>query len=261
MTAAVRFARAAALAGCVMMLAAGCGGASGSAASDTETATSAPPSHTPAPPPDKGPPCEGSPTAKGLHVLRGGSEVLPGGAGPVLYKEGGSDGTHRTATLTNGTGTGTAQAGTESWPVRLGQALTVHGKAFTVSQICTYRVVLTPKDGTTVTQPPVPNVVDPKWPALTDGRLRLRWHVPNTEEHGAISAVLQDVAADPARADISVTSRAGGGGVYSDARVGDTLEFAGRLWKLTAIDTGDGDPSGANPNSGYVDLQLIGPSS
>ncbi|MEU3504251.1 hypothetical protein ABZ726_27095, partial [Streptomyces hundungensis] len=88
MTAAVRFARAAALAGCVMMLAAGCGGASGSAdASDAETATSAQPSHTPAPPPDKGPPCEGSPTAKGLHVLRGGSEVLPGGAGPVLYKD------------------------------------------------------------------------------------------------------------------------------------------------------------------------------
>ncbi|MFE9404319.1 hypothetical protein ACFYNY_21485 [Streptomyces sp. NPDC006530] len=246
----------------MVMLAAGCGGASGSAdSSATKSSTSSPPSHSPAPPADKGPQCEGAATAKGLHVLRGGSEALPGGAGPVLYREGGSDGTHRTATLTNGAGSGTAQSGTESWPVRTGQSLAVRGKAFTVSQICTYRVVLTPKDGTTVTQPPVPNAVDPHWPDLTDGRLRLRWHVPNTEIHGAISAVLKDVAADPARADIAVTSRAGGGASYTDARIGDTLEFAGRLWKLTAIDTGDGNPSGANPNSGYVDLQLIGPSS
>ncbi|MFG2720970.1 hypothetical protein ACGFW5_22135 [Streptomyces sp. NPDC048416] len=258
MTALVRSLRAAALVGCVLVPAAACGGASGG----SEAADTPPPSsRTPAPPADKGPACEGTPTAKGLHVLRGGSQALPGGAGPVLYKEGGSDGTHRTATLTNGTGTGTAQAGTTSWPVRPGQTLAVGGKAFAVSQICTYRVVLTPKDETAVTQSPVPNAVDPGWPSLTDGRLRLRWHVPNTERHGAISAILHDVAADPDRADIVITSRAGGGAGYEDARVGDTLEFAGRLWKLTVIDTGDGNPSMANRNSGYVDLQLIGPSS
>ncbi|MER0445456.1 hypothetical protein ABR738_12920 [Streptomyces sp. Edi4] len=257
MTARIRPVRAAALAGCMLVLAAGCGGASGGVDAST---TPPPRSPAPAPPADKGPECEGAPAAKGLHVLRGGSETLPGGAGAVLYKEGGSDGTHRTATLTNGTGTGTASAGTESWPVRPGQSLTVKGKAFTVSQICTYRVVLTPKDETTVNQSPVPNAVDPRWPDLTDGRLRLRWHVPNTEQHGAISAVLHDVDADPARAYIAVTSRAGGGASYQDARVGDTLEFAGRLWKLTVIDTGDGNPSMANPHSGYVDLQLLGPS-
>ncbi|MFG3286040.1 hypothetical protein [Streptomyces sp. NPDC048111] len=257
MTAFVRSVRAGALAGCVLVLAAGCGGGSGGAdASDTPP----PPSHAPAPPADKGPQCEGTTTAKGLHVLRGGSETLPGGAGPVLYKEGGSDGTHRTATLSNGTGTGSAQSGTESWRVRPGQSLTVKGTTFTVSQICTYRVVLTPKDGTAVTQSPTPNPVDPTWPDLNNGRLRLRWHVPNTEKNGAISAVLHDVEAGPDRAYIAVTSRAGGGAAYQDARVGDTLEFSGRLWKVTVIDTGDGNPSMANPRSGYVDLQLIGPS-
>ncbi|MFE9536884.1 hypothetical protein [Streptomyces sp. NPDC006691] len=251
--------RAAALAGCVLVLAAACGGASGGAHA-SDTATPPPPSRSPAPPADKGPRCEGTPTAKGAHVLRGGSEVLPGGAGPVLYREGGSDGTHRTATLTNGTGMGAAQAGTESWPVRTGQALRVGGKAFTVSQICTYRVVLTPKDGTAGAPRPVPNAVDPEWPPLTDGRLRLRWHVPNTEKHGLISVVLDDVEADPDRASITIPSRVGGGAGYADARVGDTLEFAGRLWKLNSIDAGDGSPAMDNPRSGHVDLQPIGPS-
>ncbi|MFK8905621.1 hypothetical protein [Streptomyces sp. YS-3] len=249
MTTVVRSVRAAALAGCVLVLGAGCAGVSGADVSDPTTATPPPSSRTAAPAADKGPQGEGSDTVKGLHVLRGGSEVLPDGAGPVLYKEGGSDGTHRTATLTNGTGTGTAQAGTRTWPVRPGQSLTVNGKTFTVSQICTYRVVLTPKDQTTVSQSPVPSALDPKLPALTDGRLRLRWHVPDTERHGAISAVLQNVVADPARAHISVTSRVGGGAVYDDARIGDALEFEGRLWQLTAIDTGDGAPSLAHRGS------------
>lgn len=239
--------------GCVL-LAAACG------PSGTKAAPSPSPSTTlPAPPADKGPECVGDSAAKGLHVLRGGAVQLPGGAGSVLYKEAQADGSSRTAVLTNGTGTGTAWAGTETWPVTPGQTLTVGSGAYTVSQICTYRVVLTPKDQNAVTQPPVPNAIDPNWPDLNDGRLRLRWHVPNTDYRGAISAILKNVAADPARADIAVVTGAGGGASYDDARVGDTLEFAGRLWKLTVIDVGDGNPSGANRNSGYVDLQLIGP--
>ncbi|MFJ6798660.1 hypothetical protein [Streptomyces sp. NPDC091268] len=251
----MKTARITAAVGCVLLVAA-CG------PSGTKAAPSPSPSTAlPAPPADKGPECVGDPAAKGLHVLRDGYVQLPGGAGPVLYKEGQGDGATRTAVLTNGTTTGTSQAGngTETWPVTAGQTLTVGGGAYTVSQICTYRVVLTPKDQNTVTQPPVPNAVDPNWPVLTDGRLRLRWHVPDTEKRGAISAVLKNVAADPARADILVVSQDGGGASYDDARVGDTLEFAGRLWKLTVIDVGDGNSNGANPNSGYVDLQLIGP--
>ncbi|MFE9412887.1 hypothetical protein ACFYN0_29435 [Streptomyces sp. NPDC006704] len=256
MTDVVRAVRAGVLVGCVLMVAAGCGGASGADASRPPT----PPSRAPVPPADRGPECEGAPAADGLHVLRGGSAELPGGAGWVLYKEGGSDGTHRTATLTNGTGTGAASASTASWPVRPGQSLTVSGRAFTVSQICAYRVVLTPQDKAAPAPPPASPAADPDWPTLTDGRLRLRFHVPDTDEHGAISAVLEDIAAGPDRADIAVMTRAGGGAAYPDARVGDTLEFAGRLWKLTVIDPGVGEPSEANPRSGHVDLQLIGPS-
>ncbi|MGW0362033.1 hypothetical protein [Streptomyces sp. NPDC002990] len=159
--------------------------------------------------------------------------------------------------LTNGTGSGTAQAGTESWTVTPGQPLTVGSSAFTVSQICTYRVVLTPKDHKNVTGSPQPSS-DATWPSLVDGRFRLRWHVPNNEYGGQYSAVVTEIGSGP-RADISIASRDGGDALYRDARVGDTLEFAGRLWKMSVIEAGDGDPAGSNPNSGYVDLQLIGP--
>lgn len=53
--------------------------------------------------------------------------------------------------------------------------------------------------------------------------------------------------------------RDGGSAAYRDARVGDTLEFAGRLWKVAAIGAGDGSPAESNPHSGYVDLELVGP--
>ncbi|MGW6705294.1 hypothetical protein ACWGDE_10430 [Streptomyces sp. NPDC054956] len=246
-----------AAAGCVL-LAAACG----PSAAKAEHATTSPSPSAPRPVPaaDKGPQCAGDPEAKGLHVLRGGYVQLPGGAGPVLYKEAQADGATRTAVLTNGTTTGTAQAGqgTETWPVTPGQTLTVGGAAYTVSQICTYRVVLTPKDQKNVTESPKPSS-QPTWPTLNDGRFRLRWHVPNTEYGGQYSAVVTEINPGPV-ADISIVSRDAGGASYPDSRVGDTLEFAGRLWKVTVIDVGDGNPNGANRNSGYVDLQLIGPS-
>ncbi|MEU7604426.1 hypothetical protein [Streptomyces sp. NPDC041003] len=249
--------RLAAAAGCVL-LAAACG-PSGTKA---EQATQSPSPSAPRPVPaaDKGPECVGDPAAKGLHVLRGGYVQLPGGAGPVLYKEAGADGTTRTAVLTNGTTTGTAQAGngTETWPVVQGQTLTVGGGAYTVSQICTYRVVLTPKDQKTVTEAPKPSS-EPTWPSLNEGRFRLRWHVPNNEYNGQYSAVVTEINPGPL-ATIAIVSSDAGGAFYPDARIGDTLEFAGRLWKVSVIDVGDGNPDGSNPNSGYVDLQLIGPS-
>ncbi|MFD9355878.1 hypothetical protein [Streptomyces sp. NPDC060031] len=240
--------------GCVL-LAAACG----PSATKAEPASPSPSPSTarPAPPADQGPQCAGDSAAKGIHVLRGGTVQLPGGAGPVLYKEARADGASRTAVLTNGTGTGTAQAGTETWPVTPGGSLTVGGAAYTVSQICTYRVVLTPKDQKNVTEAPKP-ASEATWPSLVDGRFRLRWHVPNNEYGGQYSAVVTEINPGP-RADISIASRDGGDASYSDARPGDTLEFAGRLWKVSAIDAGDGNPAGSNPDSGWVDLQLIGP--
>ncbi|MFJ3722205.1 hypothetical protein ACIPYQ_06485 [Streptomyces sp. NPDC090045] len=242
--------------GCVL-LASACGPSGTKAGPATASPSASPTTARPVPPEDKGPECAGDLAAKGLHVLRGGTVQLPGGAGTVLYQQAQADGTSRTAVLTNGTGSGTAQAGTESWTVAPGQALTVGGAAFTVSQICTYRVVLTPKDQKNVTESPQPSS-EARWPSLVDGGFRLRWHVPNTEYNGQYSVVVTEINPGP-RADISIPSRDGGDASYSDAKIGDTLEFAGRLWKVSAIDVGDGNPDGSNPNSGYVDLKLIGP--
>ncbi|MCX4549035.1 MULTISPECIES: hypothetical protein [unclassified Streptomyces] len=247
---AVRFAAAT---GCVL-LAVGCGPSGKQAASPSSSRTSA---TRPAPAVDKGPVCAGDRGAKGIHVLRGGSVQLPGGAGSVLYREARSDGSARTAVLTNGTGPGAAAAGTRDWTVKPGQALTVGRASFTVAQICTYRVVLTPKGQKNVTSSPPPSS-EATWPSLTDGRFRLRWHIPNNEYSGQYSAVVTEINPGP-RADIGIASRDGGDASYPDARVGDTLEFAGRLWKVSAIEAGDGSPAGSNPHSGYVDLQLIGP--
>ncbi|WP_327295984.1 MULTISPECIES: hypothetical protein [unclassified Streptomyces] len=82
--------------------------------------------------------------------------------------------------------------------------------------------------------------------------------MPNNEYSGQYSAVVTEVNPGP-RADIGIASRDGGDAAYRDARVGDTLEFAGRLWKVADINVGDAGPAESKPHSGYKDLQLLGP--
>ncbi|MFE2373903.1 hypothetical protein [Streptomyces sp. NPDC059398] len=251
--------RSAAACGCVL-LAVGCGASSGKQAASSPSPSAS--ATRPVPPADKGPVCAGDAAAKGLHVLRGGSAELPGGGGTVSYKEARADGSARTAVLTGGAGaggqgTGGSGAGSGARTVKPGQDVTLGGAAFTVAQICTYRVVLTPKGQKHVTEPPQPSSAA-TWPSLTEGRFRLRWHVPDNEYSGQYSAVVTEINPGP-RADIGISSRDGGDAAYRDARVGDTLEFAGRLWKVAAIETGDGSPAESNPHSGWVDLQLVGP--
>ncbi|MGX1542322.1 hypothetical protein [Streptomyces adustus] len=96
---------------------------------------------TAAPARDKGPVCVGAaPGADGLHVLRGGGFRLPGGGG-VRYVAAHADGTTRTAVLGDGA---RYEAGRAQQTVRAGQRLTVSGHGYTVRQICSYRVVLEP---------------------------------------------------------------------------------------------------------------------
>lgn len=97
---------------------------------------------TAAPAVDKGPVCTGQAPSDGLHVLRGGGFRLPGGGG-VQYAAANADGTARTAVLRDGP---KYQAGQRQQTVRPGQRITVSGHTFTVSQICSYRVVLEPQD-------------------------------------------------------------------------------------------------------------------
>ncbi|MEU8585672.1 hypothetical protein AB0C59_01465 [Streptomyces sp. NPDC048664] len=91
---------------------------------------------------DKGPLCVGTAAAGMPHVLRGGGFTLPGGGG-VRYTGASADGTTRTATLADGA---RYRSGARQWTVRTGARLTVSGHAYTVRQICSYRVVLAPDD-------------------------------------------------------------------------------------------------------------------
>ncbi|MFI0899991.1 hypothetical protein [Streptomyces sp. NPDC020983] len=98
------------------------------------------------PPPsrDRGPVCSGTAPADGVHVLRGGSVPLPGGGGrSVEYSAASGDGGTRTATLLVARSPAGPAEQTET--VRPGAEVALRGHAYTVAQICTYRVVLAPR--------------------------------------------------------------------------------------------------------------------
>ncbi|MEV7525722.1 hypothetical protein [Streptomyces sp. NPDC091371] len=122
------------------LLLAGCGTGGGDDGGDGPTA--APTSAASAAAADKGPVCVGEAPKDGLHLLRGGGFRLPGKGG-VQYTGASADGTTRSAVLREGA---TYEEGQQEQTVRTGQQVTYAGHAYTVAQICTYRVVLEPQD-------------------------------------------------------------------------------------------------------------------
>lgn len=116
---------------------AGCGSPSGGGGEESTTV----PATTQAAIKDKEPVCVGEAPRDGVHVLRGGGFRLPGGGG-VQYAAADADGTTRTATLREGE---RYESGQHQWTVELGGQVNVSGHAYTVRQICSYRVVLEPK--------------------------------------------------------------------------------------------------------------------
>ncbi|MFH8365854.1 DUF6406 domain-containing protein [Streptomyces sp. NPDC018031] len=261
------------------LLAAGCGGSgqssdarqdddhrsrtpasSPSSSSSSSSSPASSPAREPAPPRDKGPRCDGEDTSSGLRVLRGGAARLPGG-GALMYREARADGTSREAVLAEGETPAQAQDG-RSWTVRSGGRLTVGGRPYTVTQICAYRVVLTPGGKPAKTTPPHQGDDVNTWPSTVDGRWRLRWHVPHTRRVGeSLSVVVRTLRTDPARADISVVADGLTVASYEHLRPGDTVEIAGRLWRVSAVEAGntEADAGSADFEAGYVDLQRIDP--
>ncbi|WP_171166723.1 DUF6406 domain-containing protein [Streptomyces sp. I05A-00742] len=251
---------------CAALLATACTSSGGT---DTLSRPSARAEKVTAPPPDKGPLCDGdkdgSPGIGGIRILRGGTARLGGTA--VAYTEARADGRSRTAVLAEGETPLDRHEG-RHLTVAPRQEITVKGHSYTVRQICAYRVVLTPKNPADAAPSPSPTARetargrdDRGWPDTVDGRWRLRWHVPHTQ-FGAdgISVVVSDIQGRPDRADIAVASRRDGEDAsYHDARVGDTLEIADRLWRVAAIGTGNMDaPEGSREfAAGYVDLRSM----
>ncbi|MFD3541000.1 hypothetical protein ACFWUQ_16100 [Streptomyces sp. NPDC058662] len=93
-------------------------------------------------PADKGPVCVGEASKDGVRLLRGGGFRLPGGGG-AQYVAASADGTTRTAVLREGA---VYEDGRPEQTVTPGQQVTFAGRAYTVGQICSYRVVLEPAD-------------------------------------------------------------------------------------------------------------------
>jgi hypothetical protein len=241
----------------VLLALAACGGGG--------TGSSPPEGTEEAAPPDPGPECVGETEAAGTHVLRGGSASLPGG-GSVMYAEAHADGATREAELFEGTEWEDRHPDT-TWTVAVGDLLTVAGEQYDVAQICTYRVVLAPRDPSLS---PTPDPTDHEsgqgddmtWPITVDGRWRLRWHSPDTKRFGeTMSVTTYEIHDNPPRAEIRVVASQVTLARYDNVRVGDTLEIADQLWEVTVIDLGsmDAETGASDFASGYVDLQRIGP--
>jgi hypothetical protein len=234
-----------------LLVLAGCGSSSDGTGGDGPTTA---PSTTQAAAKDKGPVCVGKAAPDGLHVLRGGGYRLPGGGG-VQYDAATSEGTTRTATLRDGASYADGQ---KKQTVRAGQRITVFGRAYTVSQICSYRVVLEPRDAKDkAALTAAPKSLESKGGAADNGLCFstnpsvLAAAAKGFPAKGSTLSVLRNggVTRFPTGLSITVsyidtkTHTAGFGAncaaipvaMYKDVRVGDTVEFAGVLFKVSGI--------------------------
>jgi hypothetical protein len=229
----------------------GCGSSSGGSGDDpTDTPTTATTTQAAK---DKGPVCVGEAPADGVHVLRGGGFRLPGGG--VRYAAATADGTTRTATLRDGA---TYEDGQKQQTVKAGQKITVGGHAYTVSQICSYRVVLEPQDAKDkatlaaapkslasqggeadnglcfTTAPEVLAAASKGFPAKGETQSVLDnggvWKFPT-----GLSITVSYIDTDTRTAALGANCAAVQVADYKDVQVGDTVEFAGVQFKISEL--------------------------
>ncbi|MFJ2951933.1 hypothetical protein ACIO8H_30555 [Streptomyces sp. NPDC087226] len=229
---------------------AGCGSSSGGGGEEPTNA----PATTRAASEDKGPVCAGEESPEGLHVLRGGGFRLPGGGG-VQYTGADADGTTRTATLRDGERYGSGQ---QEWTVGPGTGVTVSGHAYTVRQICSYRVVLEPKtaeDRAALTAAPE-SMKPPGGPAdaplcFTTNEAVLAAAAAGFPAAGEQLSLVGNGGVQRFPTGLSLTvsyldTKTGTAGIaancatipvaaYKDVRVGDPVEFAGVRFEVSEI--------------------------
>lgn len=201
---------------------------------------------------DKGPACVGTAPADGVHVLRGGGFKLPGGGG-VQYAGADADGTTRTATLRDGA---KYASGQQEWKVEPGAEVTVSGHGYTVRQVCSYRVVLEPKaaedrtalaaapksleaqqgaadDGLCFTTNPTVLTAAAKGFPAKDDTLSLLDNGGVQRFPTGLSITVSYLDTDSAG--IAANCAAVPVAVYKDVHVGDPVEFAGVLFKVSTV--------------------------
>lgn len=234
----------------VLLTLSGCGTSGADGTTDEPTAA---PTATAAPARDKGPVCVGEATADGVHVLRGGGFRLPDGG--VQYAAATADGTTRTATLRDGA---KYEDGQKQQTVKAGQKITVAGHTYTVSQICSYRVVLEPQDAKDkAALAAAPRSLESQGGEADNGLCFttdasvLAAASKGFPSKGSTLSVLENggVKVFPTGLSITVsyvdtdTQTAGFGAncaaipvaAYEDVRVGDTVEFAGVQFKVSEL--------------------------
>jgi hypothetical protein len=199
----------------------------------------------------------GTAASDGLHVLRGGGYRLPGGGG-VQYDSATADGTTRTATLHEGASYADGQ---KQQSVRAGQRITISGHAYTVSQICSYRVVLEPRNAKDrATAAAAPKSLKQKG-GEADNALCFSTNTSvlsaaskGFPAKGATLALQRNGGVQTFPTGLSITvsyvdTRTGTAGfgancaaipvaVYKDVRVGDTVEFAAVQFKVSELADG-----------------------
>jgi hypothetical protein len=191
---------------------------------------------------DAGPECVGEADPTGTRALFGGETALPGG-GTLTYATASSDGTDRQAEVT--------QSG-DTTTLSLDDQLTVQGNDWTVSQICTYRVILTPADQT-LAQDPDAVQTDPDWPLTQNGFWELHTGITDDRPDPPLSVAVTSIDDDPATATIQLNAEGVNLASYDDTPVGATVEIADQLWKIADITPEtDADPA-------TVRLQPLGP--
>ncbi|MFF0364374.1 hypothetical protein [Streptomyces fungicidicus] len=203
---------------------------------------------------DNGPQCQGEDSTDGLHVLRGGGFKLPDDSG-VQYTDGQVEGTTLTATLRDGA---RYEPGQQQWTVEPGSEVTVSNHAYTVRQICTYRVVLEPKTAADKTAFSLPPTSTKPTGSAADGSLCfttnrevLKTAAEGFPGQGETLALLNNGGVQRFPNGLSITvshvdTAAGTTGLngvcaaipvaaYEDVRSGQTVEFAGVMFKISAL--------------------------
>jgi hypothetical protein len=241
-----------AVAGAAVLLAlAGCGSSSGG--DSPATPTGSPATATGSAAHDAGPVCVGTAPAGGVHVSLGGGFELPGGG--VQYTGASADGTTRTATLRDGAAYADGQ---QTRTAESGAQVSFGGHAYAVREICSYRVVLEPLDASVRTAlAAAPASLKSKGSAADD---KLCFST-NSSVRAAVSAGFPPKGSDwtlpvngglhvlPTGLSVAATSVDTGAGTavlgascagiavasYKDAAAGDTVEFGGVTFKVTAV--------------------------
>ncbi|WP_405779530.1 hypothetical protein [Streptomyces sp. NBC_00859] len=186
---------------------------------------------------DAAPICDGAADPDALEVLFGGGAQLPGGGG-IQYVSSHSDGASRSATLREGAKYADGQRKRLTRP---GDTVDLAGHAYTVEQVCTYRVLLKPVKSGDGSGKSASGAPAGKFPFENDHSWTIREHTPYSAKYrGRTCSVSAKTYAQPSPYG-QITVVADGGLVVADYDrlvAGDMVEITGKLWRVSAVDPG-----------------------